>query len=41
LAAQHGLESIPEDWVVLLTLHDDINTAVDKLLTHRTYFEAM
>eukprot|EP00884_Botryococcus_braunii_P006830 jgi/Botrbrau1/16148/Bobra.0281s0005.1 len=41
MAAQEGLESIPEEWMITLTKHDDIEGAVDKVLGQRVYFEAL
>jgi hypothetical protein len=41
MAAQEGLESIPQDWTITLGNYEEIETTVDKILSQRVYFEAM
>lgn len=40
-AAEKGLATIPSDWAVCLTKYEEVESAVDKILTQRIYFEAL
>lgn len=40
-AAEEGHDTIPSDWAVCLTKHEELESTVDRILSQRVYFEAL